>query len=131
MKKKNSILKKVILSRALFIASLLILLVVSSALSKEVSRRSGIEDEIQGLQAEIAQVETKNQEMRELLSYLKTSEFLEGEARVKLGLAKEGEEAIVFDEIPNAAPDLRVMPETKQDKVSHGSWMEYFFGPKK
>jgi len=48
------------------------------------------------LEKEIANLENKNSNFKDLVSYLESNQFVEEQARLKLGLKKEGEDVAVI-----------------------------------
>lgn len=90
---------------------------------REFSRQYVLQKHIEELQAQLATVEGKNQELGQLLQYLETDSFAEEEARLKLGLKKPGESVVVIDE-STALPS----PARHADQLSPpGRWWCYFF----
>lgn len=85
--------RKVFLMINLFI---LILLVVS--FGREFLRDYQIDREITALREQAEELEARNLEIADLNAEFETEGFLEGEARLRLGLSKPGEQVVVIEE---------------------------------
>ncbi len=75
------------------------------------------------LKKELASEERKNQFLKERLFYVKTDQFIEEEARQKLGMVKNGEYIVIA---PTSAP-LNRERITIDDKPNWKKWLELFF----
>lgn len=85
----------------LFVAALLLVALIGVVVYKmlhQTERQSGINEEISNLQKQINRLEGENQDLNELISYLKTDDFKEKEAKDKLNLIKEGEQMVLVKE---------------------------------
>lgn len=84
--------------------------------------------EIGKAERELEKAKIKNEDFKKRLSYVQTDEFIEKEAREKLGLGKEGETVLILPE--NFAESLKkeevemVLPE---DKANWERWRDLFF----
>ena len=78
--------------------------VVGAGFLREHARSRQIDREIRALKDEAERLRVRNFEITALESSLSSGEFLEREARMKLGLQKEGEQAVVVRTAPTA-PD--------------------------
>ncbi len=106
-------------------------------LKEKLNQRQGIEREIESLEAEISKLDSQNQELESLIKYLQSDQFVEDQARMNLGLKKEGEEVVVIRDgggqvagafSGNDDADT-VAKEDKQGSFSNwGKWWSYFFG---
>jgi len=116
-------------SKTVLIIGLVILVFLSIALGKELLRRYEINQEISGLEEEIAQLEQKNLDLDDLMVYFDTNSFTEKEARQKLGLQKEGETMVIIGENLNSNQEIVV--ETSQSTAAQSAnpekWWNYFF----
>ena len=54
--------------------------------------------EVEKEQLKLEELQIKNEELKRQLGYVKSAEFLEKEAREKLGLAREGEVVVILPE---------------------------------
>ncbi|MCK5061870.1 septum formation initiator family protein [Candidatus Parcubacteria bacterium] len=112
---------------------ILILASVSLSLAKKYSQRYEVSREVKGLQKEIAQLEEKNSELKYLMEYLQTDQFVEEQARVNLNYRKEGEAvAVIKDEqtgfnvaLANTMAGNKARQNTKLNNLQ--KWWQYFF----
>lgn len=97
---------------------------------REYLRNREIEQEIASLQAENDRLEGKRLEFLDLINTLSSEYYLEGEARVKQGMAKPGETLVLVD-TNNAKLDERGLVLGVSDEASGISnparWFYYFF----
>jgi cell division protein FtsB len=126
-------------SKLTVIFEVLVLVLISAALAKEIARRYQIHAEIKKLENTAASLEQRNTELGGLLNQLSNSAYREEQARLKLGLQKPGESVVVVmgestDNPPastNATPTTA--PEESDDISSTASnpqkWWDYFFPP--
>ncbi|MEK7558010.1 MAG: septum formation initiator family protein [Patescibacteria group bacterium] len=75
---------------------LIVIVLISFPLAKNISNRYKVNHEIKELEKEIANLENKNSNFKDLVSYLESNQFVEEQARLKLGLKKEGEDVVVI-----------------------------------
>jgi len=80
-----------------FTLAIIGLLTVSNLKIRE--RRKELLSQIETLEKEIQNVEKKNQELKDGISESQTEDYLEKEAREKLGLKKPGEEVVAIKKI--------------------------------
>ncbi len=111
-----------------FIAVGLIALVMMGVFaSRGFYKKKQIQREISSLQEEIGKLETKNEEVLDLINYFKTQEYKERQARSLLNLQKPGEFAVALppqeEEEPEAGPQS-----IRESGISNlQKWWEYFF----
>jgi cell division protein DivIC len=135
---KKSALK--FFSGQLFITALglLLILLISFPLYRHVRQRSAIDVEIAKMENEVRALEEKNSKLKDMIDYLKSDEFLEEQARLKLGLAKEGEKVFIVKKEPqnkqnNAEGDGSIFSSFEGVNDASGSesnpvrWFKYFF----
>lgn len=106
-----------------------LLVLFSVSLGKEITRRVEVNQEIGSLEDEIQQLESRNAELNDLLAYLNTSALVEKEARLKLGLQKDGEKVLV---IPGVGGDAAHLSEVQHQEIQEAipnpqKWWRYFF----
>ncbi len=128
--KKDKFFKRFLSSKIFFILGIIIFGFLLFALLNKFFESREIDQEIKESEQEIARLETKNSELRELLSYLDTDAFLEQEARLKFNMQKPGESVMV---VPGVSGDGQNKKElaalTAEDKFrsNPGKWWDYFF----
>lgn len=83
-------------TKTFFLVTLVIFVLLMIPLSKNVASRYRINQEIKGLEMEIANTQNKNQDLNKLITYLNSDQFVEQQARENLNLKKEGEEVVVL-----------------------------------
>lgn len=93
---KNFITRILFNSKTFALIGLIIIVLISIPLAKRVSQKYKIDQEIKDLEAEIADLENKNIDLKELINYLESDQFVEEQARLQFGLKKQGEEAVVI-----------------------------------
>ena len=94
-KKKNIFLKFFLNQYVVIFLALVLLLLVSIPLARNVSKKYNIDSEVRALEDEIASLQTKNIELENLINDYSKIDFVEEIARLNLGLKKEGEEVLV------------------------------------
>ncbi len=79
-------------------------LLAGMGFAREAFRARRIDQEIQALKQEAESLRVRNFQVSSLQASLESGEFLEREARVKLGLQKEGERVVVLRKDAPQAP---------------------------
>lgn len=96
----------------------------------EWGKRRDIEDEVSRLQDEAKRLENRNLEILELSKQLTEEEFLEREARLKLGLQKPGESVAVLSK--DSQPEIAAIKEAEGSRGGNARrWWFYFFDQEK
>lgn len=114
-------------------AAVLVLLGISSA--RETYQGWKVEQEIQGLQAQVAALEGRKLHLTEVLNQLHSPDALDKEARLRLGLQKPGEQVFVLGQAANArtvnAPSIvpGLASESEEIVSNPRKWLRYFFHP--
>lgn len=138
-KEKKKVFKLVFSQIAVFIFGLVILVLISIPLARNVSQRYKINQEIKDLESEIQGLEKQNSGLKDFVEYLGSEQFVEEQARLNLGLKKQGEEVAVVKNgdgkeaasqnkqtETNNFFDVKIVQETK--KISNPvKWRNYFF----
>ncbi len=94
------------------------------------TRRSQVNKDVEGFKKEIADLEKQKNELTNLIGYLDTLSFKEKEARLKLGLQKEGEKTIIITNpyIETKKEDVTTSESKKMSVYDNISkWWKYFF----
>lgn len=129
-KKSKNPFKFLTSSRLVLLVGIVLLILVSIALGKELIRKHEVNQEIEKVQSEIDRLERKNKELSSLTEYLNTEEFKEIQARQNLNLQKEGETAVAITVPPTPNNDEGVIEEEPvivESKSNIQKWWEYFF----
>lgn len=128
--KKDKFFKRFLSSKIFFILGIVIFGFLLFALLNKFFESREIDQEIRESEEEIARLETKNSELKELLSYLDTDAFLEQEARLKFNMQKPGESVMVVPEgsgDEKRKNDLAVLTAEEKFRSNPAKWWDYFF----
>lgn len=132
-KNNTPYIQRLFRSKAVIVFEVLLLVVISSALAKEVVRRYQIQGEIKSLQNQVQQSEQKKTELQGLISYFDSDAFKEEQARLKLGLQKPGESVVTVlgestEGVNAVAAELGTGTEQKAATTSnpHRWWNRFF-----
>ncbi len=131
-----SILKRILSLRSVFIINVLVLVGLLIGLGRTYWNNFHLKQEIDTLEAQAESLESKSIEIKKLKNYLGSQEFLENEARLKLGLQKPGEETIVIEGLGEKSNTRNDINSLDSKKIANrfenwlenpGKWWEYFF----
>ncbi|MFH0856652.1 MAG: septum formation initiator family protein [bacterium] len=118
--------KRNIKIKGIFIVLVGFLCVFLISLAKEAYRNYKINKEIKDLRNKIEVLENENMELSSLVNYLKTDNFAEKEARLKLGLKKEGEKVFNIEKLAGADhPSLNILKSADESNIK--KWQKLFF----
>lgn len=121
---------KVALKKYAKSASLIVSIVLIVAIGKNVWNLAGKPDALEEARQRLLQLEKEQAELLELKERVESEEFIEREAREKLGLAKEGEVVVVLppeDVLRRLAP--KIEEEESPEKLPIWKrWVRMFFG---
>ncbi len=106
-------------------------LAVGASFAREAVRTRQIDREIAELKSESERLRAKNFEIASMRSTLGQTEFAEKEARLKLGLRKEGEQVVVIQPSPKATVDESASVAVVDDLSNPTKWWLYFMDHKK
>jgi len=130
---KNFISRILYSQKFLALVGLVLIVLISFPLARSISKRYQINKEIKDLDKEIGEVETQNKDLKQLINYLESDQFVEEKARLNLGLKKEGENVVVIKETALANSDSTA-EENKAASLKNFSntkkWWNYFFNNK-
>lgn len=124
-RRKKSIFPDLLFSKFFLIFCVIIFLVVLFYLAKSTVRSYKVNSEIADLQNDIIHLEKQNEDLGQLISYLKSDTFIEQEAKLKLGLKKPGENLVVIPgqtDSGNNDKEIQNIPQTNPAR-----WWAYFF----
>lgn len=133
MKQKQPIVRRLLRSKIVIMAEVVLLVVLSSALAKEVVRKYQVESEIRQLEDKKAELNQQNLELTELVKYFNEDSYKEEQARLKLGLQKSGESVVAVLGAETAAVEseddttqsLSYVEDANQTNPQR--WWKYFF----
>lgn len=130
MKKRNDHFLKLVL-----VVGIIILVFICLSLAREITRKRQLNKEISSLRDQISELEKNKEEFSELIDYLNTESFVEQEARMKLGLQKEGESLVIIPENAFNIVQGNTGGKTDEDAgtsenntENYSKWWQYFFG---
>lgn len=135
-KRKNLFAKIFFNQKFLSLLGIIIFILVSMPVVKNIKQRQGVDREILELKEEIESVEGKNKDLQKLISYLDSEQFTEEQARLNFGLKKEGEQVVVIEtgEKNNNTNNKTVFNIPGLDKAkppkkitNPQKWFKYFF----
>jgi cell division protein FtsB len=84
--------------KVIIIVSILIILFIAGSLIKQISATVASSERLIGLINEVAELKIKNRELYSQIERIKTKEFIEEQARNKLGLIKDGETLVIISD---------------------------------
>jgi len=135
---KKSFIRRILELRIFLVVNLLVLGFLALSFGREFMRDWEINREIDALRTEAEELQAHNLEIAQLNNELNSEMFIEGEARLKLGLVKPGEQLVVV--MDDEAADSGVVTETyapvqhldyepaELDTVANPTkWWYYFF----
>lgn len=102
-----------------------LILLILFYFGKQWHKKYLIDQEIRGLEQEISDLEGKNEEILQLISYFETAEFKERQARSLLNLQKPEEFAVALPGDEETAVNGTQTEEQKASNFKH--WWNYFF----
>lgn len=112
--------------RFLAIIGLVFLAVIIFPLAQTYSQRRLAEKEIQDVKNKISNYEIKNKQLEDLITYLKSDQSLEAQARLNLNLKKPGEAVIVVED--KKVNDANIITSSNDESAGNlVKWWSYFF----
>lgn len=128
-----------------FLAVLAILILILIPLFKNIGARYKINQEIKGLESEIANTQNKNNDLNKLITYLNSDQFVEQQARENLNMKKDGEQVVVVRDnnkpetgeamVRQASADNSIFSvpglekaEARAEISNPRKWLNYFWG---
>ncbi|MCX6799814.1 MAG: septum formation initiator family protein [Candidatus Falkowbacteria bacterium] len=110
---------------------LIIIVLISIPLAKNISQKYKVDNDILNLQKEISKVESQNLGLDKMVNYLETDQFAEKQARLNFGLKKNGENvAVIQFNDSKAATSTETNNKTKRQYSNPQKWMRYIFAEK-
>ena len=97
-------------------------------------KQSKIDREVALMKADIQANEGNNSQLKQMLAYLESPEFLEEQARIKFNLKKDGEKVVVVKD-SEVISDILSQDQVGVDEKNilpgnYQKWLDYFFEPK-
>ncbi len=136
MSKPKNNFKRIISSKLFLFLMSLALIVLGVNLIQETYKKYHLSKEIEQLRAEAERLETGNDQLAELMEYLKQEAYLEKEARIKLNLKRPGEKVVIVpegaplpEELKEEGPPEPALVFQTEPKANYWKWWEYFFSP--
>jgi len=130
-RKQSSFINKILYNQKfLAFLGLVIIILISFPLARTVSQRYKIDQEVKSLGSEISELENTNQDFNKLISYLESDQFVEEQARLNLGLKKEGENLLVIKdsaELNKVSGTDGINSLNLKDLSNPQKWLNYFF----
>lgn len=134
MDKNNTpFIKKLLKSKLLIVAEIIVLVFFSSALAREIIRKYQVQGEVDKLQQELSDLEQKNIELSSLIQYFDSESYKEEQARIQLGMQKPGEQVVTVlgdstDKVVNVETGTEKLAINNNDHLSNPQrWWNYFF----
>ena len=97
MRNEEHILRRILNLRSFFVINIFILTGIGLGLGKLYWNNYHLKREMVALEAQAREIETKNLDLIKIKKYFESPEFLEKEARLKLGFQKEGENTVIIE----------------------------------
>lgn len=127
-------LNSILHSRFFLIFSIVLMVLLSISVIKELIRRTEINREITQMSAEITALNNNNQELSALVDYFNSSAFQEKEVKTRLNLKASGEKVVFLSNTDKNSINFNINSEVSNEtKVSSASannpqkWLNYFF----
>ena len=139
-RRKNNYFEKIFFNQKfLTLLGLIVIILISFPFAKNTLKQYRINKEINQLKKEISDLQNKNVDLKNFVSYLESDQFAEEQARLNLGLKKPGEELTVIKTTSDAVPTgtssgstifnipgyENAKPEAKQSNPK--KWLNYYF----
>ena len=132
--KQASVVRRILRSKFFIICAIIILTVLVVFLGRVVHKKYEVSQEINRLEERREELVHENEQLGDLLEYLKTDSYKDKVARESLGLQKEGETVIVIDEEESVQVEEEFWnpeEETADKQVAYlpnyKKWWNYFF----
>ena len=139
-RRKNNYLKKIFFNRKfLALLGLAVIILISFPFAKNTLKRYRINKEISELKKDIFDLQNKNVDLKNFVSYLESDQFAEEQARLSLGLKKPGEELTIIkrevgDNLASTSSGATIFnipgyekARPEAEKSNSAKWLNYFF----
>jgi len=138
-RRKNNYFEKIFFNQKfLALLGLIIIIFISFPFAKNTLKQYRINKEMNELKQEISDLQNKNVDLKNFVSYLESDQFAEEQARLNLGLKKPGEEEVVIktstgDTLTSTSSSATMFNITGYDKAkpeieqsNPKKWLNYF-----
>ena len=111
-----------------------VLILLSLVVAKQAVRRYAIERERRSIEQRISELQAQSADLAKVLSYAETKTFTEEQARLRLGVAKSGEQLAIISP-PQIGTVTSSLTQAKSSDAPSSSaqnslkWWQYFFSP--
>ena len=121
-------------SRLFIIVEVITLILITTALGKEIVRKHQVETQVKDLQEELALLEGQKSDLAGLIKYFDSDVYKEEQARLKLGLQKPGESVVAV--LGESTSKNNSLPADASNDISENlmldnsnpkRWLNYFF----
>lgn len=128
----KNLLTHVLRHRLFLLLSLILFLFLAFSFGREYVRNKQISKSIAQLESQAQMLEERNVEIAQINAQLESEQFLEKEARLRLGLVKSGERVVVVSGEDSQTVDIggeAIMNEIDEELPAGtvGRWRAYFF----
>jgi len=127
-------LNNILHTRLFLIFSIVLVVLLSISVIKELIRRTEINREINLMSAEITALNDNNQELSTLVDYFNSSAFQEKEVKTRLNLKANGEKVVFLSNTDKNSINFNInaeaINENNVDSVNTNNpqkWLNYFF----
>lgn len=137
-KKKKKIKTEIIRQILISLIGLFIIFLISIPLAKKITKQYRVNNEMRELENEISGLQKKNEELKNVIDYLKTDEYVKNRAKLDLNFREEGEEVVVVKDlniVENETTDEIISIDDKIAKDNNNlsnpqKWLNYFINKK-
>lgn len=134
-KKRNFFARAIFNPKTLSFLGLIVIVAISFPISKSISKKYKIDQEILELEKEIEAMEGANSDFKKMLTYLESDSFVEEQARLNLSLKKQGEKVVVIEDISQEEANGEIGPSSQRigefQNFNLLAWCDYFFSKKR
>lgn len=128
VQQRESLFFRIFSSKIFFVLVLIFSIYLAMNLYKDLNQRKKVKNEINNLTSQIDSVSKQNDELKNLISYFGTDDYIESFSREKLGLKKPGEKILVLpEENSNIEVDTTKTSEKSDFLKNLRAWWDYFF----
>jgi cell division protein FtsB len=128
MKKGTKIFLKIFFYTPVFLAIIAVFsIALFFSIGENLVKGYEMKGDITKLEDEVKRLEGRNKDLYSLIDFVNTNSFAEGEARLKLGLAKPGESVIVIPENNAINSQEKDKVNSTEEESNAKSWWNYFF----